>query len=82
MGAQDSSWANQDQCFGAQCYPHRQWLPAMKQKKCLPDLQTGVTSDYHHGFGWDKYGSEEVFHLQAGLGRRSTLIPENYTHDE
>ncbi|XP_051995996.1 uncharacterized protein LOC127653363 [Xyrauchen texanus] len=27
-------------------------------------------------------GSEEVFHLQAGLGRRSTLIPENYTHDE
>lgn len=27
-------------------------------------------------------GSEEVFHLQAGLGRRSTLMPENYTHDE
>ncbi|MEQ2287725.1 hypothetical protein AMECASPLE_015577 [Ameca splendens] len=27
-------------------------------------------------------GSEEVFHLQAGLGRRSTAIPENFSHDE
>uniref|UniRef100_A0A668TTC2 HECT domain-containing protein n=1 Tax=Oreochromis aureus TaxID=47969 RepID=A0A668TTC2_OREAU len=27
-------------------------------------------------------GSEEFVHLQAGLGRRSTLIPDNYSHDE
>ncbi|XP_039883481.1 uncharacterized protein LOC120730914 isoform X3 [Simochromis diagramma] len=27
-------------------------------------------------------GSEEFVHLQAGLGRRSTLIPDSYSHDE
>jgi len=42
-------------------------LPAMMKQSLSDkrirssDLPTGVTSDQHHGFGWDKYGNDIFF---------------------